>query len=126
MPMSNIWFEVDDADAASVKANWEANDMQHYNSNKHFKPNGSMQLYSVWTLDSVASAVTVDANATALAAWDAVTGADEGTVTQAGNLLDYMPDIVEYDENGDIISTTPATEVTDRIFLSGQAPRTFT
>jgi hypothetical protein len=122
MPMSNIWFEVDDADAASVKANWEANDMQHYNSNKHFKPNGSMQLYSVWTLDSVASAVTVDANATALGAWDAATGAIDGTVTQAGNLLDYMPDIW----NGDNPPTySPATEVSDRIMLSGQADRVF-
>ena len=120
--MNNIWFEVDDADAATVKANWEANDMQHYNSNKHFKPVGSMQLYSVWTLDSVASAVSVDANASALAAWDAVTGAIDCTVTQAGNLLDYMPDIW----NGDNPPTySPATEVSDRIKLSGQADRVF-
>jgi hypothetical protein len=121
--MNNIWFEVDDADAETVKQNWLDNDMQHYDSNKYFKPVGSKQLYSVWTKDSVATALAVDVNAAALGAWDAATGAPDGTVTQSGDLLDYMPDLW----NGDDPPTySPPTEVTDRILLSGQAPRVFT
>jgi hypothetical protein len=70
----------------------------------------------------VAFAIAVDSNATALGAWDAATGVDTGTVAEAGNMLDYMPDVW----NGDDPPTySPATEVTDRVLLSGQAPRVF-
>ena len=41
-------------------------------------------------------------------------------------LIKFMPDIVEYDENGDVVSTTPATALTDVNKIQGQANRRFT
>lgn len=40
-------------------------------------------------------------------------------------LIDFMPDIIEHDSDGNVISTTPATVVTDVNLLQGQAPRKF-
>lgn len=40
--------------------------------------------------------------------------------------IKFMPDIVEYDEDGNVISTTPATVVTDVNLIQGQKDRRFT
>ena len=37
--------------------------------------------------------------------------------------IEFMPDIIERDENGNIISTTPATELSDINKIQGQADR---
>ena len=39
--------------------------------------------------------------------------------------LEFMPDIIERDQDGDIISTTPATELTDVNLMQGCYPRRF-
>ena len=41
-------------------------------------------------------------------------------------LIKFMPDIITRDENGDIISTDPATVLTDVHLIQGQSPRVFT
>ena len=41
-------------------------------------------------------------------------------------LLDFMPDIVEHDSDGNIISTTAATVLVDVNLVQGQEPRRFT
>ena len=41
-------------------------------------------------------------------------------------LIKMMPDIVEYDNDGEIVGTTPATELTDVHLVLGQSPREFT
>ena len=56
---------------------------------------------------------------------------DEGTVIGTptyplnNRILKFMPDIIEYDEDGNIVSTTPASEMTDVNLEQGQAPRVF-
>ena len=40
-------------------------------------------------------------------------------------LIDFMPDIVERDEDGNVISTTPATVLTDVNLIQGQKERRF-
>lgn len=42
-----------------------------------------------------------------------------------GSLMNYMPDIVEWDEDGNEISRESATELTDVNLLQGQTPRRF-
>ena len=41
-------------------------------------------------------------------------------------LLKFMPDIIERDQEGSVTSTTPATVLTDVNLLQGQEPRRFT
>jgi hypothetical protein len=41
-------------------------------------------------------------------------------------LIRIMPDIIEYDETGAEVSTSPATELVDINLLLGQSPRKFT
>ena len=55
------------------------------------------------------------------------TGEVIGDPTYPINLrtIEFMPDIIERDENGNIISTTPATELTDVNLMQGSAPRLF-
>ena len=66
-------------------------------------------------------------------AWDMITGAQVGEADPLYPIADdaykLMPDIVEYDEEGNEISRTPATsnaDLRDVNITLGQAPRDFT
>ena len=81
------------------------------------------QLVSVYT-DTVEEAQKVTAGYTKaelLGCWDWWTG--EITSPLAPNLVDYMPDIVVYDENGQEISRERPTEPSQTLIIFGQGPR---
>ncbi len=81
------------------------------------------QLVSVYT-DTVEEAQKVTAGydkAELLGCWDWWTG--EITSPLAPNLVDYMPDIVTYDENGQEISRERPTEPGQTLIIFGQGPR---
>ena len=56
-----------------------------------------------------------------LGCWDWWTG--EITSPLAANLVDYMPDVVVYDENGQEISRERPTEPGQTLIIFGQGPR---
>ena len=58
---------------------------------------------------------------------DERTGNTIGTPTYPihPQLLKFMPDIIERDEDGNVISTTPAAVLTDVNLIQGQDPRRF-
>ena len=81
------------------------------------------QLVSVYT-DTVEEAQKVTAGydkAELLGCWDWWTG--EITSPLAPNLVDYMPDIVAYDENGQEISRERPTEPGQTLIIFGQGER---
>ena len=81
------------------------------------------QLVSVYT-DTVEEAQKVTAGYTKaelLGCWDWWTG--EITSPLAPNLVDYMPDIVVYDENGQEISRERPTEPGQTLIIFGQGER---
>ena len=81
------------------------------------------QLVSVYT-DTVEEAQKVTAGydkAELLGCWDWWTG--EITSPLAANLVDYMPDVVVYDENGQEISRERPTEPSQTLIIFGQGPR---
>lgn len=124
--MNNIWFIVDDADLANAQAEWKSKGYLDYGSNKHFKKVGTTQLFSTWgkgdPVATIQSVENVAPSAIQTGLWDAATGVRQPAAQQDPSLLDYMPDVW----NGDEPPTySPATEITDRIFLSGQQPRDF-
>ncbi|MBK9661531.1 MAG: hypothetical protein IPO68_16790, partial [Chitinophagaceae bacterium] len=81
------------------------------------------QLVSVYT-DTVEEAQKVTAGYTKaelLGCWDWWTG--EITSPLAANLVDYMPDVVTYDENGQEISRERPTEPGQTLIIFGQGER---
>ena len=65
--------------------------------------------------------------------WETVDGERTGNTTgtpmypiNQNQLKKFMPDIIERDGDGNIIATTPATELTDVNLEQGMAPRRFT
>ena len=81
------------------------------------------QLVSVYT-DTVEEAQKVTAGYTKaelLGCWDWWTG--EITSPLAPNLVDYMPDIVTYDENGQEVSRERPTEPSQTLIIFGQGER---